>query len=324
MEKSSRYSATSEELELMSRAAWLYYIAQLNQGEVATRLGITRARANKLLQMALDNGLVTITIDHSYLGSLKMENEICEVFGLKNCYVVPSQESESSSLTARKAVGAKAATLIKNIIEKKPDAVIGLGWGRTLVSMVRQMEPANWPNVKFISLMGSLTPSTAVNPFEVIQSIANIVGAQGYFLPVPFIADSIENRVAFITQRIVQDAIKLARSTDFAFISVGELTDSSLLFTTSMLNLEDLDSLHQAGAVGDTNGIFFDLDGQPVAHDLNNRTISVRFEHLKDSHVTLLAAGLEKINATSALLKSGVVDEIVIDEKLAEAILKNT
>ena len=40
--------ATDEET-LMARAAWLYYVGGLNQEEAARRLGITRARVNKLL-----------------------------------------------------------------------------------------------------------------------------------------------------------------------------------------------------------------------------------------------------------------------------------
>ena len=36
--------------ELMARAAWLYHVGGLNQEAAAARLGVTRARVNKLLQ----------------------------------------------------------------------------------------------------------------------------------------------------------------------------------------------------------------------------------------------------------------------------------
>ena len=41
-----------EDEMLMARAAWLYYVGGLNQEATAKRLGITRARVNKLLQDA--------------------------------------------------------------------------------------------------------------------------------------------------------------------------------------------------------------------------------------------------------------------------------
>ena len=52
-----------DDLQIMSRAAWLYYVGGLNQEETANRLGMTRARVNKLLQLAKEAGIVSISID---------------------------------------------------------------------------------------------------------------------------------------------------------------------------------------------------------------------------------------------------------------------
>ena len=49
--------------QLMSRAAWLYYVGGLNQEQTSARLGLTRARVNRLLQQARETGLVAITVD---------------------------------------------------------------------------------------------------------------------------------------------------------------------------------------------------------------------------------------------------------------------
>ncbi len=323
MEKNFHSSAPEEELELMSRAAWLYYVAQLNQNKVAEQLGITRARTNRLLQEALQQGIVNISIDHKFLGSHEKEQQLCEKFSLKECHIVPCQKLNKTSEIARRAVGAQAALLLERIIEKNTHAIIGFGWGRTLVAMVKQMRRRDYPDLRFISLMGSLTPTTAVNPFEVIQMISNILGAKGYYLPVPFITDSIEDHDIFLSQKFVQTAIQLARKTDYSFISVGELSESSLLFKTGMLSTEELKELDKAGAVGDTNGLFFNTQGLPVEHSLNQRTISVRFERLKNSYVHLLAAGIEKKDATKALLKSGIINALIIDEDLAKQILQD-
>ena len=61
---------TQEDQVLMARAAWLYYIGGLNQEATAKRLGLTRARVNKLLADARDmvaaEGVVVIgaELDH--------------------------------------------------------------------------------------------------------------------------------------------------------------------------------------------------------------------------------------------------------------------
>lgn len=77
--------------------------------------------------------------------------------------------------------------------------------------------------------MGSLTANNAYNPFEVVHSLARRTGGEGYFLPVPFIADSVDDKKVLISQRSVVKALEIARSASVCFISAGELTEESLL-----------------------------------------------------------------------------------------------
>ena len=67
------------------------------------------------------------------------------------------------------------------------------------------------PDARFISLMGSLTANSAYNPFEVVHALARKTGGQGFFLPVPFIADTREDHDVLVSQRSVQDALAIAR-----------------------------------------------------------------------------------------------------------------
>ena len=75
----------SDDHELMSRAAWIYYVGGLNQEETANRLGTTRARVNKLLQSAKDAGIVSISIDSRSNGLLEVEDELRQRFNLERC-----------------------------------------------------------------------------------------------------------------------------------------------------------------------------------------------------------------------------------------------
>ena len=87
------------------------------------------------------------------------------------------------------------------------------------------MSGVRTPKAQFVSLMGSLTANSAFNPFEVVQALAEATGARAIFLPVPFIADSPEDRDVLLSQRAVARPLHLARYTDIALISVGELTE---------------------------------------------------------------------------------------------------
>lgn len=314
---------------LMVRAAWFYYVGGLNQEQTATRLGVTRARVNKMLSEARDSGLVSISIDHQRVGMLPVEDILRERFGLDFCISTPSfgfKEGKDVEIEVRKqiafrAVGVAAANHLKSLLSESEEVTIGTGWGRTIEQMTLQLAGVRAPHARFISIMGSLTANSAYNPFEVVHALARRTGGEGFFLPVPFIADTIEDRMVLLSQRSVVKALEIARSAAVCFISAGELTEDSLLRRQGMISRAELESLRNSGAVGDTNGIFFDSEGRQVDHDLNRRTIALGFAELMKIPVILLIAGQEKSAAAKGLLKSGVVNGLIIDGDAAEALV---
>jgi len=319
--------AEIDTLDLMSRAAWLYFIGGLNQEETAIRLGTTRARINKLLQQAKDEGIVSISIASRGNDLLEIEDALRRRFGLERIICSPALGlSLGAKLPGnlvdypRRAVGSLAAHLLRDQLRHKPDSVIGTGWGRTLDQITRNMAGVSAPRARFVSLMGSLTANSAFNPFEVVQALARATGAEGYFLAVPFIANTPEDRETLLAQTTVKAVLDMARRPDMTIISVGELTDDSLLRRSSMITSVELDALLAAGAIGDTNGIFFNSSGAPVEHELNRRTLAVGFEALRATHTVLLSGGVEKAKATLGLLRSGIVKTLIIDGDTAHVL----
>ena len=164
-----------------------------------------------------------------------------------------------------------------------------------------------------MSLIGSLTRNAIANPFEVVQAFALHTGGEVHFLPVPFVANSVEDRDVLMSQRMVREAMELARSADLYLISVGELAETSVLRQQQIITADEMRSLREHGAVCDTLGAFFDANGQIVAHPLGDLSLTVGAENLRGRNVVLLAAGLEKVTATAALLRSGLVRGLIID-----------
>lgn len=316
-----------EEEILMARAAWLYYIGGLNQEATAKRLGTTRARVNKLLSDARDGGLVSITINPSNVGLLPVEEAIRDRYGLEFCICTPAlrgpgmngggQKPEEAdrllSSFAFRAVGAAAAAHLRRHLAETEGAVVGTGWGRTLEQMTLQMAGVSAPGARFISLMGSLTANSACNPFEVVHSLARSCRAEGFFLPVPFIADTPLARDVLMSQQSVQNALALGRAATMAYISLGELREDSLLRQQGMITAAELAELRALGAVGDTNGLFYDADGAPVDHPLNRRSLGLGLEDLRRIPTVALVAGRSKIAAARGFLASGIARGLIID-----------
>lgn len=305
---------------LMARAAWLYYVGGLNQEATAKRLHTTRARVNKLLSDARETGLVSITINPANVGLLPVEELIRTRYGLDFCICTPAfgrdpgdEASAALAQFAFRAVGAAAAAHLRRHLAEEPNAIIGTGWGRTLEQMTLQMAGVSAPGARFISLMGSLTANSAYNPFEVVHSLARSTRSEGFFLPAPFIADTPEARDVLVSQQSVQYAMALGRSATMAYISLGELREDSLLRNQGMITATELAELRALGAVGDTNGLFFDSQGQAVVHPLNHRTIALSLEDLRRVSTVALVAGSSKLAATRGFLASGIARGLIID-----------
>lgn len=317
------------EAELMTRAAWLYHVADLNQQEVSRRLGLTRARVNRLLQQAREHGIVSVSVTARDLGLLPEEDAIRARFGLDFCIATPAlglaqDGSGADPDAALRMVGMAGAGWLRDRLAATPDTVVGVGWGRTLAHLARQLAGVSAPKARFVSLMGSFTANSAVTPFDVVQTLAQATGGAGHVLPVPFIADSEADRRMLLAQHAVQATLALARRADLALISVGDLREDSVLRRTGTLSAQDIDALRRAGAVGDTNGIFFDSDGCPVDHPFNRRTLAVGFDALRAMEGVLLSGGVAKVAATRALLRSGVLRGLVIDGDSARLLASDT
>lgn len=321
--------------ELRVRCAWLYFVGGLNQADVAERLGITRARVNKLISEARDRNIVTVSLNVKDESSrvLELEQWLVKRCKLDFCVVTPPLGLRQSGTrdkklqevhrhVARRAVGIAAANFLRGQLNLGKPLTLGVGWGRTLEQMALHLNGVQNSKAKFVSVMGSLTRNSASNPFEVVHTLASRTGGEGHFLPVPFIADSVSDLKVFMSQRVVREALELARSADFVLTSLGELREHSLVVSQGMLSPEEFKSLQAAGAVGDLIGRFFDSTGHPVDHDLNRRTAAVKLSDMQRAPLILLVAGEDKVPPLCALIASGLVKALVIDGDAAEVLVK--
>lgn len=317
---------------LMVRAAWLYHMGGLTQEEVAGRLGVHRTRIVRLLGEARERGLVSITINHETIRDLALEQVIAERYGLDFCMLTPAiglgadtsdpRLMAAQAMLARRAVGSAAASFLRGRIASGGCATVGVSWGRTLEQLAQHLNGIRNSDIRFVSLMGSLTRNSASNQFEVVQALAARTGGEGHFLPVPFIADSVADRAVLMSQRSVALALALAQTADLYLLSVGELSESAVLREQDMLSKEELRSVRAAGAVGDSLGRLFAADGTEVDHSLSRRTVAFDFQRLHGRDVVLLGAGLSKVAAIGALLSTGAIRGLIADGDTAAGVAK--
>ena len=95
------------------------------------------------------------------------------------------------------------------MLERGQVSLIGVGHGRTLAAVVTNLPRLARPGVRFVSLLGSLTRHAAANPFDVIHRLTEITGAESYFMPAPFFADSVDDKRVLLGQRSIEAVFTL-------------------------------------------------------------------------------------------------------------------
>ncbi|KIT14918.1 sugar-binding transcriptional regulator [Jannaschia aquimarina] len=306
--------------ETRVRVAWLYHVGGLSQDEVGKRLGLSRFKVLRLLSEAREAGLVRVTLDHENATTLALAEELRERFGLSDALVAPDPGSDPAAV--RRAVGTVAARWLDDAIVGEA-GVLGVGWGRTLAAMADAWPGGRNPDLRVVSLMGAMVRTGDDGPIDVCARIAASAGGQALFLPAPFLADTPEDAARIQSQRLVREALDVARTASRMVISVGEGGPGSLLSMSGVLDDGDLARLAAAGAVADTTGKFFREDGTLAPVDLNERAPSIGLDDLRRSEVTMLAAGTAKRRATRAVLRAGFVDRLIADETLATALMED-
>ncbi|MFC5757136.1 sugar-binding transcriptional regulator [Rhizobium sp. GCM10022189] len=303
---------------LAVRAAWLHYAGGLTQSDVARRLGIPSVKAHRLIARAVADGVVKVTIDGDIVECVELETRLAERFGLQYCEVAPDLGEEGLPL---RALGHAGAGYLKREIEHGDHAVIGLGHGRTLSAAVQYMPRTNAKDMRFVSLLGGLTRNYGANPYDVMHRIAEKTGTQAYVMPVPFFANTAEDREVLRAQRGVKEVFDLANNADLKLVGLGTVDAEAQLVLSGLVEPGEIEDIAAAGGVGEILGHFFNADGQILDTALTGRTLSASFPTTKKERLVALAGGQAKVAAIRAILRSRRLHGLITDERTAQALL---
>ena len=307
----------NEDYDLCVRAAWLHYAGGLTQGDVAKRLGIPSLKAHRLIAKAKEDGLVRFSIDGEISECLDLEDKMRVRFGLKFCEVCPDLDDEPLPL---QALGIAGSRFLTTAFENGEDKVIGFGHGRTLAAAVSLLPKMNVRDVKLVSLLGGLTQRFAATPFDVIHRLAERTGAETYVLPLPFYANTVEDRAVFLSQRGVPAVMAMGIDATLRVVGIGTMEADASTLSTGMIEHQEFDDARKAGGIGEILGHIFSQTGKVIETDISARTLTMDVEDIGKQKTIALAGGRSKIEAIRAVLASGLLYGIIIDERSARSL----
>jgi DNA-binding transcriptional regulator LsrR (DeoR family) len=128
-----------------------------------------------------------------------------------------------------------------------------------------------------------------------------------------------DNAASIKEDKYISKVLRMAENVDYTLIGIGNIRDSQLL-SMQYISDEDIRNIEAAGAEGELMGDFFTIDGKKIKTGLENRIIAVDMP--MKCPVIAVAGGAEKVNAIVSVLRSGMIQGLVIDEKTAQGVLK--
>jgi DNA-binding transcriptional regulator LsrR (DeoR family) len=303
---------------LRLRAAWMYFVEEMTQNEIALKLGVGRVTVVRLLAAARERNEVKITIGDRLAECVEAERLLESRFGVEEAIVVPlSARGADATGPVAAATGAYVSSLVRANMR------IGVGWGRTLVSSLAFMTERNVENLSVVSLLGGIMKARKFNPAEFAWRFASLFQADCYLMTAPLVVDSAATRQTLIERCGLGDIFELAKSLDAVVLGAAGMGADATAHLSKFISNADRASLVKAGAVGDVLFNFFDAGGNLVDHPINERVMSVPLDIIKKVPTRVLAAGgASKVPALAGALAMVKPTVLITDEYTARDLLK--
>jgi DNA-binding transcriptional regulator LsrR (DeoR family) len=314
----SRQESGATRLDDAARAGWLYYVAGNTQDQIATTLGISRQTAQRLVSLAVSEGLIKVRVDHPIANCLDLAARLKLRFALDLIEVVPSDPTSNSTTIG---IAEAAAVEIERRLRSPEPIVLGIGTGRTLKAAIEQLPPMECPQHKVVSLTGNISPDGSAAYYNVVFTMADRIKARSFPMPLPVLASSPQEREMLLGQPMIQPTLDLAARADITFVGIGDLGPSAPLYEDGFLSEADLKALQKAGAVAEILGWAFDREGRMIEGLTNDRVSSAPLPSREKSLVVALAMGERKLPGILAAIHRRLVNGLITDERTAAGLL---
>jgi DNA-binding transcriptional regulator LsrR (DeoR family) len=312
-----RDGAGSRNRRMRLRAAWMYFIEEKTQNEIAQHLGVGRVTVVRLLSDARERNEIQFSIAKGLPECVDVERELEQRFGIAEAIVAPlSDPAADATLPISAAAGAFVSSYVR------PGLRIGVGWGRTLLESLSFIDEAPVADMSVVSLLGGITKVKRFNPSEFAWRFSRLFQAECYLMTAPAIVDSAQTRQTLIERCGLAEMFEQAKSLDAVLLSVGHLAADGTAYRDGFVPDAVRRSMIEQGAVGETLFNFFDAEGHPLDHPIHDRVMNVPTAMLRSVPSRILVSGgVAKAAALLGAIRCLRPTVLVTDEHAARAVL---
>jgi len=299
-------------------AAWCYYHEGLNQSEIATKLGVSRASVVNYLAESRRRDYVRVTLDSDVFLHNHLAAELRDAYPLTQCLVVPANDTSEQHSFER--VVRASADWLPQLLESGD--LLGVAWGETIYRLSAIAPKLTFDDLVIVQLVGSRPSSLGFAAESCSTTLAQRFGAHCINLHVPLLLSSPELCRQLIAEPVVAEQLKQVADCSKVIFAAGTCFDDSHIVRTGIMKPEEIARYRRHGAVGVICGRLIDRNGDAMNVPSEDRMIGVTLDQMRKKKLGMLVcAEPQRAEAARAAIIGGYVTHFACCSNTARLLL---
>lgn len=306
-----------DESVLMAYVAERHYIQRKTRIQLAEELGLSRFKVARLLEQAVEHGIVRFHIDAPNSIDLELSMALRTTYDLERALVVMCPDGTPSGI--QESLGRVAAELLEEIVEE--GELLGVTAGRTVGAMSRQI--SKLPRCDITQLAG-VAGSIREDGIEITRRLRNASGGHANALVAPLLLPDGPTRSGLARDPHIRKAVSSFPRVTKAVVAIGSWRPPDSQLHESAALMGELDRMLELGVQTEICGTLLRADGS-VVEEYSERMLAISTAQLMQVPMVLaVAGGITKTVSIASGLKSGIVTSLVTDSETARRLLDLT
>jgi DNA-binding transcriptional regulator LsrR (DeoR family) len=294
-----------------------YFVERHTKIQIAEDLGISRFKVARLIDEAVEAGLVRFEIDETGEIDAQLSDRLRRKYALRNALILAGPDLPCSALF--EPLGRAAASLLEEVLTD--GCVLGVAWGRTLAATAKAI--SRLPKISVVQVAGGLTTlEFPQNSADLVSRMAAAGDGTAYpiFLPMWVEDASLVKRLR--TEPSVAQVLERYDRIDVLVSGIGSWNPPVSCLHDAFSKAWKRQVL-AAGVRADLCATLIDDAGGVVPSPLDKVGLALNAKQIRRiPERVAIAGGLEKASAILAALKGNWITTLVTDAGVARRLLE--
>ena len=326
------------EMPLLIKKRYKILMAILLAGDIGRRslselVQLTERETRKETDLLSQQGLITIStvgmkitkegkdvldtlkdVIHEWSGLIQLEQQLQQFFNLSRVIIVPG-DSEEINLV-KSLLGQVAAKQLNCLTQS--NQIVAVTGGGTIASIADYLtQYVKQKTLTYVAARGGIGEDVQLQANTIAASFATATNGLSRTLYLPdHLSEEAYNMM--MKEPVIKEMLELYDQTSVVIHGIGDAMEMARRRNSTP---EEIQTIEQAGAVGEAFGYYFNKDGKAV-HRI--RTVGIQLKQLESvQHLLAVAGGSSKATAIGSYLKHAPPQTVLItDEGAAKELVK--